>query len=134
MAHKRTHKRKTVRRKHRGGYYGASGAIAPGAMQWSAGSEMGGWANDMSSRGGNGKVQYGRGRRTRKGKSHSRRRKHRGGGKFGGVSASFQGAGERGIANYEGVITRGSAGGAAHGAFNDMAAPAYQSGAGSVRI
>lgn len=121
MVHRKTSKRKTHRRKHRGGYYGASGAIAPGAMEWSRGSEMGQWANDMSSRGGNGKVHYGAGRRTRKGKRHSRR-KHRGGGKYGGVSASFQGQGVAGMANYDGVITRGSAGGAAHGAFNDVAA------------
>jgi len=120
MVHRKTSKRKTHRRKHRGGYYGFSGAVGTGAPMWNRGSEMGEWANDMSSRGGNGKVQYGRGR-TRKGKRHSRR-KHRGGGKYGGVSASFQGTGERGIANYEGVITRGSAGGAAHGAFNDVAA------------
>lgn len=133
MAHKRTHKRKTVRRKHRGGYYGASGAIAPGAMQWSAGSEMGGWAADMSSRGGNGKVQYGRGRSTRKGKSHSRRRKHRGGGKFGSVSASFMGSGSRGLADYGGVVTREPIGTAAGGAFNDMARPAYQSGTSYLR-
>ena len=119
MPHKKSVKRKTHRRKHRGGYYGASGAIAPGAMQWSAGSEMGGWASDISSRGGNG-VQYGRGR-GRKGKGkRSTRRKHRGGGKFGGVSASFQGAGERGLANHVGVNVRGPPlGAAAEGAFNN---------------
>jgi hypothetical protein len=131
MAHRKTPKRKTVRRKHRGGYYGASGAIAPGAMQWSAGSEMGQWAGDMSSRGGNGKVQYGRGR-TRKGKRHSRR-KHRGGGKFGGVSASFMGSGSRGLADYGGVVTREPIGTAAGGAFNDMAAGAYKSGTSYLR-
>ena len=123
--------RKHKTRKHRGGYYGASGAIAPGAMQWSAGSEMSQWAGDISSRGGNGKVQYGSGRR-RKGK-RSTRRKHRGGGKYGGVSASFQGSGERGLANYGGVITREPIGSAAGGAFNDMAKPAYQSGSSYLR-
>ena len=132
MAHRKTPKRKTVRRKHRGGYYGASGAIAPGAMQWSAGSEMGQWAGDMSSRGGNGKVHYGAGRRTRKGKRHSRR-KHRGGGKFGGVSASFGGEGVAGMANYGGVVTRVPVGTAAGGAFNDMATPAYKGGTSYLR-
>lgn len=134
MPHKKSHKRKLTRRKHRGGYYGASGAIAPGAMEWRRGSEMGAWATDMSSRGGNGKVQYGSGRRTRKGKRHSRRRKMRGGGKYGGVSASFTGSGERGLANYDGVLTRTPVGTAAGGAFNDMAAPAYNSGTSYVRI
>ena len=131
MPHKKSVKRKTHRRKHRGGYYGASGAIAPGAMQWSAGSEMGGWAADVSSRAGNGGVQYGRGRK-RKGK-RSTRRKLRGGGKFGGVSASFQGAGERGLANYGGVTTRDQVGSAAGGAFNDSATPAYQGGTSYLR-
>jgi hypothetical protein len=46
----------------------------------------------------------------------------RGGGKFGGVSASFQGAGERGLANYSPVITRGAPGEAAGGAFNNYGA------------
>ena len=130
MPRKMSRKHKT--RKHRGGYYGASGAIAPGAMQWSAGSEMGQWAADTSNRGGNGMAHYG-GRRTRKGKRSSRRRKMRGGGKFGGVSASFTGSGSRGLADYEGVLTRTPVGTAAHGAFNDMAAPAYQSGSSYVR-
>ena len=148
MVHRKTSKRKTRRRKHRGGYYGAVGAIAPGAMEWGRASEMGQWANDMSSRGGNGKVQYGgddsptrkavkppSGKPTNKGgKRRSSRRKHRGGGKFGGVSASFQGTGERGLANYGGVITRGQIGTAAGGAFNDMAAPAYAGGTSYVRI
>jgi len=132
MVHRKTQKRKTVRRKHRGGYYGASGAIAPGAMQWSAGSEMGQWASDVSSRGGNGQVQYGRGRR-RKGK-RSTRRKHRGGGKYGGVSASFQGSGERGIANYNPVITRGAPGGAVGGAFNNYGAGPGSGDSSFVRI
>lgn len=78
MAHRKTPKRKTIRRKHRGGYYGASGAIAPGAMQWTAGSEMGGWATDISSRAGNGGVQYGRGRKRKtKGKRLTRRKNAR---------------------------------------------------------
>ena len=120
MVHRKTPKRKTVRRKHRGGYYGAVGAIAPGAMQWGRGSEMGGWAADVSSRAGNGGVQYGRGRR-RKGK-RSTRRKHRGGGKYGGVSASFEGKGVAGLGTYSPGITRGAPGEAAGGAFNNYGA------------
>ena len=122
MVHRKTSKRKTRRRKHRGGYYGATGAIAPGAMEWGRGSEMGQWAAEKG-------VQYGRGRRTRKCKS----RKHRGGGKFGGVSASFGGQGERGLANYDGVITRTPVGSAAGGAFNNFADAAPR-GSSFVRI
>jgi len=133
MVHRKTQKRKLTRRKHRGGYYGASGAIAPGAMQWSAGSEMGHWASSVSSRAGNGGVQYGRGRKRKSKSKQSTRRKMRGGGKFGGVSASFQGAGERGLANYAGVTTRDHVGTAAGGAFNDMAMPAYKGGTSYLR-
>jgi hypothetical protein len=123
--------RKHKTRKHRGGYYGFSGAVGTGAPMWKRSSEMGAWASDISSRGGNGKVHYGSGR-TRKGK-RSTRRKMRGGGKFGGVSASFQGSGSRGLADYQGVLTRTPVGTAAHGAFNDMATRAYQSGTSYVR-
>lgn len=108
-------KHRTTRRKHRGGYYGAVGALAPGAMQWGRGSEMGNWA--VSSRGGN--TQYGAGRRKSRGK---KTRKHRGGGKFGGVSASYQGSGSRGMADFSGVITRDGSGSAAGGAFNNFGA------------
>jgi len=57
------------KRRHtrRGGYYGATGAIAPGAMEWGRGSEMGDWA--VSSRGQN--AIYGSSRKRR----HTRRRK-----------------------------------------------------------
>ena len=106
-------------RKHRGGYYGASGAIAPGAMEWSRGSEMGNWA--VSSRGGN--THYGAGRRkSRRSKKVTRRRRVRGGGKFGGVSASFQGTGSRGMADYTPIVTRDGSGAAAGGAFNNFGA------------
>ena len=60
--HSKKHGRKT--RKHRGGYYGAAGPIAPGAMQWASGSEMGDWA--VSSRGGNAQYGSGRKRKTRR--------------------------------------------------------------------
>lgn len=150
-----------MRRKHRGGYYGAVGAIAPGAMQWGRGSEMGNWA--ISSRGGN--TQYGSGKRkSKKGgvlvcengqdidkatgkctdgsspidqpdymggkrkrsmknkKRKNKKRTMKGGNKFGGVSASFQGTGSRGIADYKPIITRDGSGAAAGGAFNNFGA------------
>ena len=110
-----TKKHRTTRRKHRGGYYGAKGAIAPGAMEWGRGSEMGSWA--ISSRGGN--TQYGSGKRRR---GTKKTRKHRGGGKFGGVSASFQGTGSRGMADYKPIMTRDGTGSAAGGAFNNFGA------------
>jgi hypothetical protein len=113
-----TKKHRTTRRKQRGGYYGATGAIAPGAMEWGRGSEMGNWA--VSSRGGN--THYGAGRRKSRGKKVTRRRKVRGGGSFGGVSASFQGTGSRGIADYKPIVTRDGSGAAAGGAFNNHGA------------
>jgi len=133
MPHKKSHKRKTVRRKQKSGFYGAVGAIAPGAMQWSAGSEKGGCAADMSGRGGNNSVQYGRGRRGSKKAKRSTRRKHRGGGKFGGVSASFAGTGSRGLADYTGVITRTPVGSSSEGNFNNFAYSATR-GSSFVRI
>jgi hypothetical protein len=110
-----TKKHRTARRKHRGGFYGASGAIAPGAMEWSRGSEMGSWA--VSSRGGN--THYGAGRRKSRGK---KTRKQRGRGRFGGVSASFQGTGSRGMADFKPIVTRDGSGAAAGGAFNNFGA------------
>ncbi len=112
----RSKKQRTMRRKHRGGYYGAVGAIAPGAMQWGRGSEMGNWA--VSSRGGN--TQYGARRHKKRGGKKTR--KQRGGNKFGGVSASFQGTGSRGLADYKPIITRDGSGAAAGGAFNNFGA------------
>ena len=113
-------KQRMTRRKHRGGFYGAKGAIpgAPGAMEWGRGSEMGHWA--VSSRGGN--TMYGAGKRKSRGKKVTQRRRHRGGGRFGGVSASFQGTGSRGIADFKPIITRDGSGSAAGGAFNNFGA------------
>lgn len=114
--HKKGHskKRSMTRRKQRGGFYGAKGPIAPGAMEWGRGSEMGQWA--VSSRGGN--AMYGSSRRR-----HSKKtRKQRGRGRFGGVSASFQGTGSRGIADYKPIVTRDGSGSAAGGAFNNFGA------------
>lgn len=111
-----TKKRRTSRRKMRGGYYGATGAIAPGAMQWGTGTEV---PSGISERAGNSSSLAG-GRR-RKGRKMTKRRKMRGGNKYGGVSASFQGDGTAGMGNYSAVSTRGS-GGYSGGAFNDNGA------------
>uniref|UniRef100_A0A6C0KC18 Uncharacterized protein n=1 Tax=viral metagenome TaxID=1070528 RepID=A0A6C0KC18_9ZZZZ len=105
-------------RKHRGGFYGATGAIAPGAMEWGRGSEAGAYAAGLNDRGGN-SFQLGAGRKRR---ASRRRKTRRGGGKFGGVSASYEGTGERGLANFSGVITRDGSGAAAEGAFNNNGA------------
>lgn len=117
---KKVSRKRTMRRKMKGGYYGATGAIpgAPGAMQWSRGSEMGNWAT--SSRGGN--TQYGARRHRKSKKATKRHRKMKGGGSFGGVSASFQGTGARGLANYVPIVTRDGSGAAAGGAFNNFGA------------
>ena len=105
-------------RKHRGGYYGATGALAPGAMEWGRGSEAGPYASGLGDRGGN-SFQLGAGRKRR---GTRRRKTRRGGGKYGGVSASFEGQGERGLANVRGVVTRDGSGAAAEGAFNNNGA------------
>lgn len=131
MPHKKGHTKKHSRRHKKvkkGGFYGASGAIAPGAMEWKAGSEMGGFS--VSSRGGN--TQYGARRRHKKGSKKTR--KMRGGGKFGGVSASFAGSGERGMANYGGVNTRDGSGSSAQGSFNNFGAQPGSGGDSFVRI
>jgi len=110
-------------RKHRGGFYGASGAIAPGAMEWSRGSEAGPFAAGLNDRGGN-SFQLGAGRKRRGSRKVGRRthRKTRGGGKFGGVSSSFTGDGSRGLISPVGITTRDGTGAAAEGAFNNNGA------------
>jgi len=118
---KKGHKssRKRTLRKHKGGYYGMNGAVAPGAALWTRGSEMGDWA--VSNRGAN--SQYGAGKKKgKKSLKKTLKRKHRGGGKYGGVSASYQGTGSRGIADYQGIITRDGTGAPAGGAFNNFGA------------
>jgi hypothetical protein len=55
----------------KGGFYGASGAIAPGAMGYTASSEMGHYA--ASNRGGNSMI----GARRRKGKKSRKTQKRR---------------------------------------------------------
>ena len=125
---KRTQKH---RRKTRGGYYSASGAIAPGAMGWKAESEMGPYSAEQINSG----MQYGRGRRRRNKKSKRTRRMKGGGGtKFGAVAASFEGTGSRGMADYGGTNTKFPPfGGSTHGAFNNKGAQPG-SGFGSFNI
>lgn len=114
-----------TRRRMKGGYYGAVGAIAPGAMEWGAGSEYGAFVAD---RGSNSSVygppkpmQYGRGRTKR---SKKKGLKMKGGGSFGAVSAGYVGPqGYRGTGPVDVVQqnTKGPVGSgvAKHGAFND---------------
>lgn len=59
--HKKGHSKRTIR-KTKGGYYGMSGSLAPGAALWTRGSEMGDWA--VSSRGAN--AQYGSGKKSKR--------------------------------------------------------------------
>jgi hypothetical protein len=123
--HRKGHTRRHTKRHHKksmkGGFYGADGAIAPGAMKWSHGSEMGDWA--VSKRGGN--TMIGSSRKRKSHKKTRRHRKQRGGAKYGAVSASYQGRGSNGIIDVVPVNTKGPAGspaGAALGAFNDNGA------------
>jgi hypothetical protein len=103
------------RKTRRGGYYGATGAIAPGAMEWGRGSEMGEFA--LSSRGAN--AIYGSSRKRR----HTRRKVRRGGDKYGAVSASYQGTGSRGLIDVVPTTTKyPTAGGPQYGAFNNHGA------------
>jgi hypothetical protein len=116
--------KKTVRRrKTRGGYYGFDGSLATGAANWGRGSEMQHWA-DNDPKGQGAIVGSGRRRKSRKGSKKSRktRRVKRGGGKYGGVSASFEGEGERGLANFAGRTSRDNPGVAAEGNFNNFGA------------
>jgi hypothetical protein len=112
-----TKKHRATRRKHRGGYYGFQGGLATGAPNWKTGSEMGDFAVNRA-----GNATYGAGRRRKHHKKTRRTRKHRGGGKFGGVSASYQGSGIAGMAEFDGIITRDGSGAPAGGAFNNHGA------------
>ena len=118
MPHKKGHKNTAKKTLKKGGYYGFSGALGTGAPAWSRGSEMG--AFSVSSRGGN--TQYGaRRRKSKKGKKTMKKRM-RGGGKFGGVSASFQGEGQRGLIDVKGINVRDGTGSPAGGSFNNFGA------------
>jgi hypothetical protein len=133
----RRHKRKTLK----GGYYSFNGALATGAPSYGTGSEMGDFA---VSRSGNNSVGGSkRKHKKRRGgaeessseeeeemkvagrrrKMTKRRKTMKGGGKFGAVSASFTGTGERGIGNYSATNTHYPPfGGPAGGAFNNAGA------------
>lgn len=115
--HKGRKHTKRQRKTKKGGFYSFSGSVndSGSGAAYTRGSEMGDWA--ISSRGGN--TQYGRGRKHKKSKKTM---KKRGGGKYGGVSASFEGKGSAGMADYKGVITRDGSGSAAGGAFNNHGA------------
>ena len=111
-------------RKTRGGFYGASGAIAPGAMEWSRGSEAGAFAAGLNDRGGN-TFQLGarrKGRRSAKKGSKKTRKVRRGGGAYGAVSASYEGTGSRGLADFVGVNTKNGTGAPSLGDFNNKGA------------
>jgi hypothetical protein len=123
MARSRKHSRKTKKhtRRHRnkkGGYYGAAGPIVPGgdAMQWNAGSEMGQFTAAQINAGA--KMTGGRRRK------RNHRKTMKGGGKYGGVSASFTGTGVAGRADFIGASTRVSGPNdiAKFGKFNDNGA------------
>lgn len=121
-------KRATRRRTLRGGYYGFNGALSTGAADWSRKSEMGEFVADGSRGGNNAILGAGRKRKARKGSKKSRktRRVKRGGGKYGGVSASFEGNGVAGMADYAGRTSRDNVGTAAGGQFNNYGADSLQ--------
>jgi hypothetical protein len=96
----------------KGGFYGASGAIAPGAMEWKSSSEMGHYA--ASTRGGNSMIGAGRRKGKKSRKVTRRHRKHRGGSSYGAVAAEFRGTGQRGIIDVTGANTKGPAGSDPH--------------------
>ena len=95
---------KKTKRRHRGGYYGASGAVVeggvgPAGMRWTGGEEVptvevGGAPIPVNLKGG-------RRHKKRKGKKSTKRRM-RGGTKFGGTYASYEGSGSRGLADVKG--------------------------------
>ena len=95
---------KKTKRRHRGGYYGASGAVVeggvgPAGMRWTGGEEVptvevGGAPIPVNLKGG-------RRHKKRKGKKSTKRRM-RGGTKFGGTYASYEGSGLRGLADVKG--------------------------------
>ena len=127
----RRHTKKRGTRKHRkmrGGYYAFSGAVGPGAANYVRGSEMGGFAVDKAGNIGNigpsgtREIFYGSGRRKSRGRRTRKTRRMRGGSKYGAVSASYNGTGDRGMANHVAVNSKYPPfGGAQDGAFNNAA-------------
>ena len=109
MPHKKSSKHRKTKRRHRGGYYGAGGPIldggqGPAGMEWGSKQEVptvevGGAPIPVNLRGG---------RKKRKGKKSTKRRM-RGGTKFGGTFASYEGVGARGLASVsQGTHTPGA--------------------------
>ena len=120
---KKTGSRTRRRTRHRGGYYGATGAIAPGAMEWGRSSEMGDFVANSARAGNNAVLGAGRKRKGSKKSRKTRRRKMRGGEKYGVVSAGFLGDGVAGMQNYHAVTSNHNKNNTASlGAFNDMGA------------
>lgn len=113
MARKGTKAGRRRTRKLKGGYYSFSGAVGTGAPNWTRGSEVP--TPDYVSKGG---------RRRKTGRKSRKTRRMKGGGSFGATSASYQGTGARGMADFVAVDTKGPYvnGGAAKGAFNDYGA------------
>lgn len=110
MTHKSSKAGRRHTRKIKGGYYSFSGAVGTGAPNWTRGTEV--------------PTKVGGRRRRRVSRKSRKTRKLKGGGAFGTTSASYQGTGARGIADYVAVDTKGPYvnGGAAKGAFNDFGA------------
>lgn len=106
-------RRRTGRKTKKGGFYSFAGQVAPGAANWTRGSEM---APEVAGRGGN--AQMG-GRKKRKG-GRKTRKVRRGGGSFGQAVAGYTGHGSRGLADYPDVSS--PMGKAANGEFNDHGA------------
>ncbi len=110
-------KRKTVKKSasKRGGFYGFAGEVAPGAANWSRGSEM---APEVAGRGGN--TTGGRRHKSKKATKKTRKVK-RGGLRFAQANAGFTGVGTaRGLGGYQDVSAPG--GKAEFGAFADHGA------------
>jgi hypothetical protein len=107
-----TRHKKTAKK---GGYYGFNKALSTGAVDWKTGSESGEFTVGRA-----GNAMRG-GKTRRKSLKKSRRRKMKGGSKYGATSASFVGTGHRGMINVVPTNTKGP-GPAAHGAFNDKGA------------
>ena len=97
---RKTLKRRTMKGK-RGGYYGFTGKVGPGAPQWDKGTEV--EAPDYA-----------------KGGKRRRRKTRKGGMRFANTSYTFNGTGTRGMPNY--VASGSTKGPAAEGAFNDFGA------------
>ena len=96
--HQRAGRRKTLKKKTKGGFYSFGGELATGAPNWNRGSEMG---PEVAARAGNGMLSGGR--RKKRGGKKTRKTK-RGGGYFGQAVSGFTGVGTaRGLGGYQDV-------------------------------